>query len=397
MSREYYDPWAKVGQAANNALFQYLSSRPNPQQQAAAQADIDAKRALTNKYGLEARQIQSQLDAPDAMRSALANIYAQVEAPQSPDFVGPGMPTAPSADVINQRYQQNMPDIFSTAMQYAGAKPQNIGDIFAAFAANSGANPDQITNAQMGAGMDYAKTRSGFEADPENRVIRLTPGSILADYDGNEILSAPFKGNSLPANINPTLTNPNQLPMSESGIAPTDSTIANTYPEPNSAHLYDKAGRSGGVLGKAVELYTDYAGQLLPVPDSFEGVVQDRQDLITAQNMLTRALSLNPKMPVAEIKRIMAENPVQPSAGRSGESSQAKLRSLAASMKQIQQNAMNDVYDPNLNEKDRQLQYKSVKDIQRFLDALGIPESQNMTPVNNQKQGRRSLDEIFGR
>jgi|DEB0MinimDraft_6_1074348.scaffolds.fasta_scaffold00040_48 hypothetical protein len=194
MSREYYDPWAKVGQSANNALFQYLSSRPNPQQQAAAQADIDAKRALTNKYGLESRQIQSQLGAPDAMRSVLANIYAQVEQPApSPDFVGPGAPIAPSADVINQRYQQNMPDIFSTAMQYAGAKPQNIGDIFAAFAANSGANPDQITRAQQGAGMDFAKTREGFEADPSNSGFTLSPGAIRYDAEGNQVASAPFK------------------------------------------------------------------------------------------------------------------------------------------------------------------------------------------------------------
>ena len=391
MSREYYDPWAKVGQSANNALFQYLSSRPNPQQQAAAQADIDAKRALTNKYGLEARQIQSQLDAPDAMRSALANIYAQVEAPQSPDFVGPGMPTAPSADVINQRYQQNMPDIFSTAMQYAGAKPQNIGEIFAAFAANSGANPDQITNAQMGAGMDYAKTRSGFEADPENRVIRLTPGSILADYDGNTILSAPFKNDYSPFQPDPVTQVPDNI-----DVESTDNVLANTYPIPqDSTHLYDKAGRAGGILGKAKEFYTDIAGQVLPIPDSFEKTVEDRQDLVTAQNMLTRALSLNPKMPVAEIKRIIEENPIQPSTFRSGESSQARLRSLADSMKQIQQNAMDDVNDPAVDDKTRKEQYKSVKDIQRFLDALGIPENQNM--ISPQSGGRRSLDEIFGR
>ena len=383
MNRGYRDPWADVGRSVNNAAFRYLSSRNNP----TTDADIETKRALANKYNLESQQIQSQLDAPSAMSNIFRDIYSPYvpDAP-SPEFVGP-MPSydSPPADVLQQRYQENIPQILSNAMQYAGNDPKNIGEIFATFVANAGASPEQITNAQLGSGIDYAKTRTGFEADPSNTSYTLSPGSIRFDAENKQLASAPFKEGL----TGPVITLPDGTV-----IQPNESTGNGGMGTPNipSSNLYDKAGRVGGVVGALSEGYANTLGQFLPIPSSVTDTVRDRQDLVTSQNNLVRALSINPRMPVAEIKRILAENPIEPSMFRGGESSQAKIRSLQESFVRLMNDTLSDVNDPSLPSDVRDQQYKSAKDINRFLRDLNVPSGGGRTT----DQPRRSLDEILG-
>lgn len=198
MPQQYYDPWAKVGEAASNAVFKGLASRPNPREQALFDAKIQAARADANKTGLESQRIGNQLSAPGNMQSILSDIYAQIagteESPRpSPSMVGPQPPqqvmTAPSQEVIQQRYQENLPQIMSNAMQFAGDKPADLGKIYQAFAPALGASPQQVDNAQMGAGMKYGDTREGMMREP----FTLSPGSQRFDGGGNPIASAPFK------------------------------------------------------------------------------------------------------------------------------------------------------------------------------------------------------------
>lgn len=189
MSRQqYYDPWANVMNSATKAYGQYLGSKPNV-------AQMESRQAMADKYRTDAALNQAQLDAPNNLNNIFKEIFSpQMDAP-SPDFVGPmdqyeggQVPK----DVVQQRYQQNLPDLFSNAMQFAGNKPGGLGDIFQAFAANAGASPEQLTRAQMGAGMNYANTREGFEAN-QNKDFTLSPGSIRYDSAGKPIVSAPFK------------------------------------------------------------------------------------------------------------------------------------------------------------------------------------------------------------
>ena len=220
MSRQYYDPWAKVADSATNAYMQHLTTRPNPAQQDAYTANAEARRAMANKSNAEARLAQAQLDAPGNLNKIFAEIFNPQMAAPSPDYVGPMQQFEGGqvpADVVQQRYRENLPDLFSNAMQYTGGKPANLGDIFLAFAANAGASPEQITNAQMGAGMDYGKTQPGFEQEL-NEPFTLSPGSIRYDNQGQEIASAPFKpGGSGPSfRISPDGT----VEYGEGGLGP---------------------------------------------------------------------------------------------------------------------------------------------------------------------------------
>lgn len=177
----YYDPWAKVGEAASNAYLKSVLSRPNPQEQAMRQAEIEAKQAMTNKYNLESQRVQGQLDAPTNLSRMIGDIF------NNPQTEGQATPL--DQNVINQRYMQNLPDMFASAMQYAGDKPGSLGDVFRTFAANLGANPEQITNAQLGSGMAYDKTREGVMNNP----FTLSPGAIRFDAQGKQVAAAPFK------------------------------------------------------------------------------------------------------------------------------------------------------------------------------------------------------------
>lgn len=177
----YQDPWAGVGQSANNAIFKYLTTRPTAADQASAQ-----------KTQLETQLLQNRVNAPDSIANIFGNILAQNE-PQGPTLSGEPLPaTAPTPDQINQRYSQAMPELMKTAMQYSGDSVGNLGDTFLAFAANGGASMPQISNAQLGAGQGYEKTIQGVNEAP----FTLGPGAIRFNGDGSQRAAAPFKPDS---------------------------------------------------------------------------------------------------------------------------------------------------------------------------------------------------------
>lgn len=215
MSRQYHDPWAKVSDAASGALFKYLTSQPSSAEQALADAQINNYNANARKTRLEADGVQQQLNSLGNVQRTLGDIYADVESPApSPEFVGPMMGQAPSGDVIQERFTQNLPDLFSDAMRYSSGDPKDLGQVFMAIAGSGGASPEQLTNAQMGAGMDYAKTQHGFDEDSN---FTLSPGSVRYDRYGNEVASAPFK-ETTPGTFN--ITSPDGTKIEYGGITP---------------------------------------------------------------------------------------------------------------------------------------------------------------------------------
>ena len=220
MRGTYQDPWGNVGESVNNAVFKYLASRPNPNEIARYQADMNAKNALANKYGLESQILQNQVNAPGNISKIFSDIYSAVpgQAP-SAEFVGPMPGSAPTPDVINQRYQQNIPEIMANAMQYGN--PSSLGDVFLAFSANAGANPAQIGNAQIGAGKGYKDTQAGFEADPSNRTINVGPGSAILDNNLKEVYKAPFK----PEGYGLSITTPDGTVIRQGGGPPLEKPV----------------------------------------------------------------------------------------------------------------------------------------------------------------------------
>jgi hypothetical protein len=381
MSRQYYDPWAKVGEAMTRAGQQYYMSRPNP-------AQTEARQAMTDKYRTETALNQARLDAPENLKNIFSQIFSPQQEAPSPNFVGPMDQYEggkPPADVVQQRYQENLPDLFSNAMRFAGNKPGGLGDIFQAFAANAGASPEQLTRAQMGAGMNYANTKEGFDSN-QNKDFTLSPGSIRYDSAGKPIISAPFKPSDdyLP----PIGLGGDQSGSNEQNWDGQGETVN------EAGGLYDKAGEVGGIKGALVDMYSNTLGQFFPVSEGMKEIIEDRQDLITSQNDLVRSLSLNPKMPVAEIKRLIKENPVAPSMFLGSDTAQAQLKSLNNSLSVIRNEALTDYNNPILTKKTRQEQLMSANHIDRFLKKLDLPSGDSNQPVD--PQGRKSLDEIFG-
>lgn len=192
MKGQYYDPWAKVGDSAVNAYGSYLKSRPD----ASAQADVAAKNALAEKYRMETQMGQNRMEAPNRMGDIISQIMSPVADRPAPDFQGPMGKIDVTPEVMSTRYQQNMPDIMANAMNFAGDKPGALGDVLMAISGSGGASPEQITGAQRGSGMDYVKTKEGFEADPSNNGYTLSPGSVRFGVDNQRVASADFKPSS---------------------------------------------------------------------------------------------------------------------------------------------------------------------------------------------------------
>ena len=188
----YKDPWADVGNAALDAFYKYQTTKPSQADIVASNADLNLKKSQADKYAAETALLRSQAQAPDSIAAMFGDIYnTPMESPApTPDFVGPGAPVAPTKDVLQERFTQNLPDMFANAMRYSGDKPGNLADVYLAMAAAGGGSPDQITNAQMGAQMDYADTQPGFEQD---QGYTLSPGSVRYGADNQQVASAPFK------------------------------------------------------------------------------------------------------------------------------------------------------------------------------------------------------------
>ncbi len=131
MSRDqYYDPWAKVAQSAQNAMFQYLQSRPNPQDQALKQAQLD--KANLDLDGARRKQ-SAQQGIADSFKTILAP--GETERP-APEFEGPMPFGAPSKDVVNQRFNEQKPQLLDYTSTLNEKEPMGLADIYASVTGN---------------------------------------------------------------------------------------------------------------------------------------------------------------------------------------------------------------------------------------------------------------------
>lgn len=312
MPQQYYDPWAKVGQAATNAFAQSIMSRPDPYEQALMQAKIQAARAqvpayearanaqnaLANKYATENKMNENRMNAPGNLANIFGEIYAQVPgmaegARPTPASVGPQPPVetmlpAPQ-DVIQKRYQENMPDLMSNAMYYGAEKPGDLGDIFATFAANAGASPAQLKNARMGA--DHSNMDGGFT---------LGPGNIRFDESGKQIASAPFKPAGAAGSFSTTLSDGTVI---EYG-GPTAPTMNNLQKQQVAS------AKMRGLLD-----YTRNLAMKDPTNFGFPGFVKGTmQDVTSLVGGISTAMGYSdPTVAISEVQRDVARSGIDPS------------------------------------------------------------------------------------
>lgn len=231
-------------------------------------------------------------------------------------------------------------------------------------------------------------------------------GLNLAVQQGQltEQQAALWAANGVQVVVDPVLRSPmlvnkaTQQSIPLSGIAPQGDATAQpplqgqgpqTGPQPNeqaqAPSLYEMAPGATGVGPSLQETWTDIGPQ---VSENFEGypdVVEARQQFSVAQNELIRALSLNPRFPVAEMERIRSEINIGPSAWQSPQALQARMRAVDAGLRIRLQNEMETANNPNLPADVRSAALQAVNDIQNFLERLGAPQGgEQRSPVGPQ-------------
>ena len=105
-----------------------------------------------------------------------------------------------------------------------------------------------------------------------------------------------------------------------------------------------------------------------------EEVLQARQTLRIAKNGLIRSLSINPRFPVAEIKRIEGEVNLDPSLFNSPEAMQADMIAMDRALRLRMNQELRDANDPSMSEDKRGDARSAASDINNFLTQLGVPE-----------------------
>jgi len=141
--------------------------------------------------------------------------------------------------------------------------------------------------------------------------------------------------------------------------------------------LYGEVDKATGLIPGLKALSTDILGQL---PDdvgglfSFPDTVESRQTLDVATNDLIRSLSINPKFPVAETKRIIEEIGIKPGVATSATTLKSNMRSLDRYLRNRAEFEREAAADPNLPAEDRQMAIASARNIDQFLNLLGVPQ-----------------------
>lgn len=100
-----------------------------------------------------------------------------------------------------------------------------------------------------------------------------------------------------------------------------------------------------------------------------------RQFVNAAQNDLVRALSINPRFPVAEIERIRREIDIAPALIDSPASLRSRMVAIDRYLRGRMESELSAAQDPTLTVQDRGAAARAARDIGNFLGRLGVPDA----------------------
>jgi hypothetical protein len=171
----------------------------------------------------------------------------------------------------------------------------------------------------------------------------------------------------------------NPPPVEPAPAAPAPSPAAEAPPAPNQT-LYQLAQRprTTGLTPLALQGGQSVLGQFganIIDPE----LTERRQTFSTTQGDLIRALSINPRYPVDEMKRIREEISIEPRAFTDPQSLLARMRSVGRSLRTRLADEERAGADPLLPADDRRAALRAAEDIRNFLAKLGAPEDQSPT------------------
>lgn len=156
-----------------------------------------------------------------------------------------------------------------------------------------------------------------------------------------------------------------------------------TKTAPKGMTLFEMAmtGRVAGVGPALVEFGARTVGQI-PGIDFGEVTTRIRQEVRTAGNELIRALSINPRFPVAEQERIREEINIAPRAMDTQESLLARMKAVDTQLRRRLENEKATADDPNMPDKARGEAAQAGRAIENFLNALGVPQTENIESMS---------------
>jgi len=137
--------------------------------------------------------------------------------------------------------------------------------------------------------------------------------------------------------------------------------------------LWEASGDATGFVSWGKDLWARTAGQIPGVPIS-EEVVDSRSFYRQAGRQLVKALSVNPRFPVAEQEMISKAVSLEPKVFDSPPALRARLQRLdtvlAGKIRSEQQIAN----DPNMPDAMREVAKRSINDMQNFRNLMGVPQ-----------------------
>ncbi|WOF74129.1 hypothetical protein QMT40_001776 [Parvibaculaceae bacterium PLY_AMNH_Bact1] len=150
-------------------------------------------------------------------------------------------------------------------------------------------------------------------------------------------------------------------------------------PTPGSEEtLYGGADNAVGAVPTVVDLLSGVTGQFsdeLTAPD----VTAARQNFNTAQNELIRALSVNPRFPVAEMTRIREEIAIDKGIFNSPERARLQMSALDSSLRRRLVQEQETSVDNSMPVEARKNARQAANDISRFLEVMGVPQIDQMS------------------
>jgi hypothetical protein len=172
--------------------------------------------------------------------------------------------------------------------------------------------------------------------------------------------------------------------------APAPAPAAEAPPAPNQT-LYALAQRplTTGLTPAALQYGQNVLGQFganIIDPE----LTERRQTFSNTQGDLIRALSINPRYPVDEMKRIREEINIEPRAFTDPQSLLARMRSVGKSLRTRLADEERAGADPSLPVDDRRAALRAAEDIRNFLAKLGAPEDQSSTAAPAAPPPRRN-------
>lgn len=380
LSATVTDPRLNAGQPTN---IPTMFSGRQESEDAAIQRIIDAG-GVDPETGRQLSGFDSTPEAVDAARARSASFQPAQAAPAAAPR---GFAFTPSQIAFARSMGPQEGTKFLAGLQTADAARRAEGP---RTALDAGGFRRFLTGPQTGQRTfpDAALTPDTLSAAREAQNIRIAQGSrapqrpsaqeakiteIMSTFSVDRQVAAGIATGTKKIITDPVSGNPFMVDMIDGTSQPLSApgpAVPDTSPGPRRTLFEareDTAGLVPAIGAGAQRVLGQFGADVAPEQ------TQARQDIRTAQNGLIRSLSINPRFPVGEIKRLQQEINIAPSIFDSGVALGGRMISIDQSLEIREQNELRAAANTALPAKTRQDAATAAKDIANFRQIMGVP------------------------